>query len=163
IMWSRAAIPILLLAITVAPSARAGDTPSTPGKVLITTKSAEAREAYLRGRHLTENLRISQGRTEYERAVQLDPSFARAYLDLAGAQPTTKGFFDTIGKAVELASTVSEGERLMIQAAMAGANGDNASQLRILAELAGKYPSDERALALLGNAMFGTQDYPAAV
>jgi tetratricopeptide (TPR) repeat protein len=162
-MLARASIPMLLLAMTLAPAARAGDAPASAGKVPITTKSAEAREAYLRGRDLAEKLRVAQGRAEYERAVQLDPSFARAYLDLANAQPTTKSAFETIAKAVALAGTVSEGERLMIQGAMAGFNGDNASQLEILTELASKYPADERALTLLGNTLFGTQDYAAAV
>src|SRR5262245_20306296 len=162
-MLARAVIPILLLATTVAPSARAGDASSTAGKVPITTKSAEAREAYLRGRSLADNLRIAQARTDFERAVELDPSFARAYLDLAGTQPTTKGFFETMAKAVALESKVSEGERMMTHGAMAGANGDNASQHGSYSELARKYPGDERAVMLFGTALFGTQDYAAAV
>jgi len=58
---------------------------------------------------------------------------------------------------------VSDGEKLMIQGGKAGADADNAAQLRIYSDLAAKYPGDERALSLLGNAHFGTQDYQAAI
>jgi tetratricopeptide (TPR) repeat protein len=160
-MWGRTSISILLLSMTLTAAARAGD--AAAGKVPITTTSADAREAYVRGRDLAEKLRIQQGRAEYERAVQLDPNFALAYLNLAGTQPTTKDFFDTLAKAVALADQVSDGERLMIRGAEAGGNADNATQLKIYNELVTKYPADERALNLLGNALFGTQDYAAAI
>jgi tetratricopeptide (TPR) repeat protein len=162
-MLARGSIPILLLSTALTAVARAGDTPAAAGKVPITTSSAAAREAYLRGRDLAEKLRIQQARGEYERAVQLDPTFAFAYLNLAGTQPTTKEFFDTMAKAVTLADKVSEGERLMIRGTEAGGNADNATQLEIFTDLAAKYPGDERALTLLGNALFGTQDYAAAI
>jgi len=162
-MLRRTSISILLLSMLLAAAAQAGDPPAAAGKVPITTTSAQAREAYLRGRDLAEKLRNQQARTEYERAVQLDPNFALAYLNLAGTQPTTKGFFDTMAKAVALADKVSEGERLMIRGAEAGGNGDNATQLEAYSDLAAKYSADERALNLLANALFGTQDYAAAV
>src|SRR6188474_1802882 len=139
-MLARASLPVLLLCTTLTGSAQAKSTPTTAGKIPITTSSDAAREAYLRGRDLAEKLRITQARSEYERAVQLDPSFALAYLNLAGTQPTTKGFFDTMAKAVALQGKVSDGERLMIQGAEAGGNGDNAAQLRIYSDLAAKYP-----------------------
>ncbi len=162
-MLGRASIPILLFATVLTAVAQAGDTPAAAGKVPITTTSAEAREAYLRGRDLAEKLRNQQARSEYERAVQLDPNFALAHLNLAGTQPTTKDFFDTMAKAVALADKVSEGERLMIRGAEAGACADNATQLEIYTDLAAKYPADERALNLLATAQFGTQDYKAAI
>ena len=162
-MLARASIPILLSSLVLTVAAQAGDTPASAGKVTITTTSAEAREAYLRGRDLTEKLRNQQARSEYERAVQLDPNFALAYLNLAGTQPTTKDFFDTMAKAVALADKVSDGERLMIRGAEAGATADNATQLEIYTDLAAKYPADERALNLLAVALFGTQDYKAAI
>ena len=162
-MLRRASIPILLLSTVLTAAVQAGDTPAAAGKVPITTTSAEAREAYLRGRDLAEKLRNQQARTEYERAVQLDPNFALAYLNLAGTQPTTKGFFETMAKAVALVEKVSEGERLMIRGAEAGGNADNATQCKIYTDLAAKYPADERALNLLATAQFGMQDYAAAV
>ena len=162
-MWGRVSIPMLLLSTTLGAVAQAADAPAAAGKVPITTVSAEARKAYLNGRDLAEKLRVQQARAEYERAVQLDPNFALAYLNLAGTQPSTKEFFDTLTKAVALADKVSEGERLMIRGADAGSHGDNAAQLEIFTQLAAKYPADERALSLLGNTLFGTQDYAAAI
>src|SRR5262245_10755573 len=111
---------MFLLVVMLAPVARAGEAPASSGKVPITTKSEEARAAYLRGRDLDERLRHAEGRAEFERAVQLDPDFALAYLALAAVQPTPKSEFATMAKAAAVAGTVSEGERLMIQGRLAG-------------------------------------------
>src|SRR5262245_36471703 len=132
-------------------------------KVPITTASAEARDAFLRGRDLFEKLRVQQSRTEFERAVQLDPNFALAYFNLANSQPTTKEFFDTMQKAVAVADRVSPGERLMIRGGEVGATGDNAAQVKIYEELVASYPGDERALTLLGGSHFGAQRYAEAI
>ena len=165
-MLARRFLSVLMLAVTLAATLEAGNAPgpsATAGKVPITTVSPEARDAFLRGRDLAEKLRIQRARGEYERAVQIDPDFALAYLNLAGTQPTTKDFFATLAKAVALADRVSDGERLMIQGGAAGSTGDNAAQLKIYEELVAKYPGDERALTLLGNAYFGIQRWTEAV
>jgi tetratricopeptide (TPR) repeat protein len=164
-MLARRFVSVLLLAVTLVATVQAGNSPgpgATAGKVPITTISPEARDAFLRGRDLAEKLQIQLARGEYERAVQLDPNFALAYLNLAGTQPTTKDFFATMAKAVALADKVSDGERLMIQGGAAGGNGDNAAQSKIYEELVAKYPADERALTLLANAHFGTQHWAEA-
>jgi tetratricopeptide (TPR) repeat protein len=133
------------------------------GSVPITTVSAEARAAYLEGRGLVERLRGQEARAHFERAVAADPDFALARLALAQNQPSAKGFFDELARAVALAPKVSEGERLMILAADAGGKGDNERATRLLEELVAKYPRDERALVLLGGAHFGAQRYPQAI
>jgi tetratricopeptide (TPR) repeat protein len=133
------------------------------GKIPVTTASEPAREAYLEGRDLQEKLQAQAAHTEFERAVQLDPNFALAHMSAANTAPTTKDFYASMQKATSLAANVSEGERLMIEGAAAGGNGDNAGQLEIYQKLVAKYPQDERALALLGNALFGTQEYAKAI
>ncbi len=165
-MFKRPSFPMLLLAVALATPVQGGGAPApaaAAGKIPITTASAAARDAFLRGRDLTEKLRIQQARGEYTRAVELDPNFALAYLNLAGTQPTTKEFFATLAQAEALAGKVSEGERLMIQGAVVASTGDNTAQDKIYEELVAKYPADERALALLGNAHFGAQRYAEAI
>jgi tetratricopeptide (TPR) repeat protein len=151
-----------LLALFAA-SIAAAAAPAAAATVPITTASAEARAAYLEGRGLVERLRGVEARPHFERAVALDAQFALAQLALAQNQPTAKGFFDHLARAVALAPKVSEGERLMILGAEAGGQGDNDRQVKLYDELVAKHPDDARAWMLLGGAHFGAQRYPQAI
>jgi tetratricopeptide (TPR) repeat protein len=133
------------------------------GKVPITTSSNEARQLYLKGRHMADTLRATDARQFYRQAIAKDPGFARAYLDLAANAGTAKEFFDPLKKAVALADKVSEPERLMILGLDAGARGDVAGQKARYSKLVELYPKDERALVLMGNYYFGLQDYLSAI
>ncbi|MBA2458468.1 MAG: tetratricopeptide repeat protein [Gemmatimonadales bacterium] len=86
-----------------------------------------------------------------------------AHYQLALNSATAKDFFEHLGQATALASKASDGERLMIRALEAGGNADPAATLKIVQELVAKYPDDERAHFLLGNAWFGQQEYAKAV
>jgi tetratricopeptide (TPR) repeat protein len=133
------------------------------GKIPITTSSEEARQLYLKGRNLADTLRATDARRFYQEAVAKDPSFARAYLDLANTAGTAKEFFAAVKRAVALADKASEPERLMILGLDAGTKGDVAGQKARYSKLVEGFPKDERALVLLGNFYFGQQDYPAAI
>jgi tetratricopeptide (TPR) repeat protein len=129
-------------------------------KIPVTTASAEARQEYLKGRTLGENLRAHDSREVLKRAVAKDPGFALAHYSLALNSPTAKEFFSHLKDAVTLASKASEGERLMILGLEAGANADTEKQREYYEQLVAAYPQDERAHFLLGNNYFGQQDYP---
>jgi len=133
------------------------------GAVALTTASEEARQLYLQGRALSENLRAHDGRKLYEQAAAKDPSFAMAHYQLAANSATAKDFFDHLKQAVALSDKVSEGERLMIQALEAGGNANPSKALELQQELVAKYPNDERAHFLLGGAWFGQQEYEKAI
>jgi tetratricopeptide (TPR) repeat protein len=64
---------------------------------------------------------------------------------------------------VALADKASDGERMLIQAAEAGANADPAKQKEILDKLVAAYPNDERAHFNLGGYYFGQQDFAQAI
>lgn len=133
-------------------------------KIPITTKSEKAKEFFLKGRHLAETMRIQESQKFFQMAVEEDPSFALAHLNLAFAQPTPKAFFDSYDKAKELAPNVSEGERLQILGFGALAlNGDASAQRDMFMKLVTLYPDDERAHNLLGNHYFGQQKYNKAI
>jgi len=160
---------VLVLAAVVAgagcssPEAARPADPAPARKVPITTASAEARSEYLEGRNLVERLQIQNSIAHFDKAIAADPSFALAELGRANSSPTGAEFFAHLAKAVSLADKASDGERLMIQAANAGASGRSTEQARLLEQLVAAYPDDERAQFALGTFDFGQQDYKAAI
>jgi tetratricopeptide (TPR) repeat protein len=132
-------------------------------KIPVTTSTAEAREEYVKGRALGENLRTHDSREVLKRAVAKDPDFALAHYSLALNSPTAKEFFAHLKEAVALAGNVSQGERLMILGLQAGANADTDKQRKYYEQLVAEYPHDERAHFLLGNNYFGQQEYAKAL
>jgi tetratricopeptide (TPR) repeat protein len=163
------AVIISALAVSscqVEPNTATATSPSTTGnngKVAITTSSEEARKEFLAGRDLSEKLRITDSIAHFDKAISLDPNFALAELSRANASPTAKEFFEHLKKAVALADKASDGERMLIQAAEAGANGDPTKQKEILEKLVSAYPNDERAHFNLGGYYFGQQDFTQAI
>jgi len=146
--------------------ATAGATPGTPDaskSVSLTTSSAEAKDLYLKGRTLSENLRAHDGRQLFEQAAAKDPSFAMAHYQLALTSPTAKDFFAHLNEAVTLSDKATEGERLMIQVAKANADAQPQKALDLSKELASKYPGDERAQFILGGSYFAQQNYEKAI
>jgi tetratricopeptide (TPR) repeat protein len=136
---------------------------SAGGKLPITTRSDDARQEFLQGRDLSERLLAQEALQHFDKAISLDPEFATAEMMRAATSPTAKEFFDHLNKAVSLAGKTSEGEKLMILANQAAANGDSAKQKDDLEKLAAAYPSDERVQFSLGNFYFGQQNLDAAV
>ena len=136
---------------------------SEGGKIPITTKSEEARNEFLQGRALAEKLLAQDSLAHFDRAIALDPEFAAAEFARCNASPTAKEFFEHQQKAVSLADKASEGEKLLILANQAGANGDAAKQKEYLEKLVTEYPSDERAHFNLGGYYFGQQEFAQAI
>lgn len=133
------------------------------GAVPLSTNSEEARRIYLEARAVAEQLRAHEGRELYRQAAAADPNFAMAHYQLALNAATAKDFLEHMKQAVALSDRASEGERLFILAADAGANADPAKALEYQQELVTKYPRDERAHQLLGTAYFGRQEYDKAI
>lgn len=136
---------------------------SSSGKLPITTSSEEAKKEFLQGRDLAEKLLAQDSLQHFDKAISLDPNFASAELGRANSSPTAKEFFDHQKKAVSLADKASEGEKLLILASEAGANGDVAKQKEYLDKLVAAYPNEERAHFNLGGYYFGQQDYAQAI
>lgn len=133
------------------------------GKIPITTSSEAARQAYLDGRALLDKLRGQDARAHFERAVAEDPDFAVAHLQLAFTEPTFRGFFDQIDRAVALANGASTGEQIWIRGVKSGVDGHAMEQRAAYRDLVAAFPDDERAHTLLGNHFFGQQEYELAI
>jgi tetratricopeptide (TPR) repeat protein len=153
----------LILVISALLVAIIGCAPKDTGKVPITTTSKKARDYFLQGRYLFETLQAQESKEYFEKAVAEDPDFATAYLFLAFAQPSVKGFFEQLDKAKALADNVSDGERWYILGVEAVAGGLPMKQREYYQRMVGAYPNDERAFTLLGNSYFGQQDYEEAI
>jgi len=146
-----------------ADQAAPADTAAAAGEIPISTESAEAREEFLAGRELAEGLRFADAREHFEKAVLADPAFALGYLSLANTAPSAQAFFDNLGRAVELVSNASPGERNLILAADAGAKSRPADQAKLLRELIAMHPGDKRAHNALAGLYFGQQKYGQAI
>ena len=136
---------------------------SANGKIPMTTSSEEARKEFVQGRDLSEKLLTQDSIQHFDKAISLDPNFALAHLNRAQVSPTGKEFFDHLKMAVSLADKASNGERLLILATEAGANGNAAKQREYLDQLVAAYPNDERAHVTLAGYYFGQQDFPQAI
>jgi tetratricopeptide (TPR) repeat protein len=136
---------------------------SLDGKIPVTTKSEDARTEFLQAQSLSDRLLANDSLQHFDRAIALDPDFASAEMARAANSPTAQEFFDHLKKAVSLADKVSQGERLVILAAEAGANGDAVKQKEYLDQLVAAYPNDERAHINLANYDFGQQDLAGAI
>ncbi len=136
---------------------------SDGGKIPITTSSEEARKEFLAGRDLSERLLGQESLQHFDKALELDPEFASAELGRANNSPTAKEFFEHQKKAIALASKTSNGEKLLILANQAGANGVPEMQKEYLDQLVTAYPNDERAQFSLGNYYFAQQELDEAL
>jgi tetratricopeptide (TPR) repeat protein len=162
-------LTVLVLSLAVASACNKANNVSSAsaasdgGKIPITTKSEEAKNEFLQGRALAEKLLAQDSLAHFDKAISLDPQFATAELARANASGTAKEFFEHQQKAVNLADKASEGEKLVILANQAGANGDAAKQKEYLEKLVAQYPGDERAHFNLGGYYFAQQDFAKAV
>jgi len=159
----RPRVVLAVATILVGYNAAHAQTSGGSGKIPVTTSSVEAKQQYVKGRTLGENLRAYDSREFLTQAAAKDPGMALAHYNLALNAPTAKDFFEHLKRAVALADKASEGERLMILGLQAGANADTKLQRDYYERLTAAYPRDERGHFLLGGAYFGQQDYAKAI
>jgi hypothetical protein len=136
-----------LAVASVAGNTKAALNGSNTDKISITTKSDEAKKEFLTGRDLSERLLQQESLAHFDKAIALDPDFALAILLRGNNSSIANEFFEYQKKAEALSGKVSEGERLLILASGAAANGDVAKQKEYLVKLVAIYPrTSERSL-----------------
>jgi len=162
---TRRRLATLLAAVAVGALAACGGETLTPapGKMPVTTTSKAALKEYFTGRDLVEKLRGGEAGAHFLKAAELDPKFALAHLGVATTAPGPTEFFPALRRAVELAPLVTEAEANIINAGEAGVNSRPDEQRRLLEANAKAYPDDERAHSMLGNFLFGSQEWEAAI
>ncbi len=116
-------------------------------QIPITTNSDEARQLFVEGRYWFENALLDRADSLLEIALQFDPDFALAYLFLSAQ--------NGLPKAKELASTVSEGEALLIELFEAFYQEDSARHRRANDNLIQLFPKDKHLRYLVGLGLSG--------
>jgi len=120
----------------------------------LTTTSMEAYKYFLEGKDDIDNLYAEGARKSLEKAVELDPQFAMAYLYLGDAYSELghrDARDDAYRKAKSYSDKATEKERLYIEAQYANRiERDSEKRLRIYKELAEKYPKEKEVHYELG-------------
>jgi len=132
-------------------------------KVPVTTASESARDLYMQGQALLDDLHFLDANEQFTQAVEADTEFAMAYLMLSQTAQSTAEFLDAIGKTAAYAENVSAGEKLYIRAAVAASENDQDGQEEALVQLVAMFPQDERTHMQLGNFLTGQQDFAGAI
>jgi len=120
----------------------------------VTTSSLEAYNLYLRGVELSIKMYLEESRQALEKAVEIDPTFASAYLELSYVyfqMEDPSGNVEALKKAMELSDRVLEKERLFIEAAYVSVvEFDLEKSVELYENLVSKYPREKLALFWLG-------------
>ena len=133
----------------------------------VTTTSMEAYGYFLRGQDANDKGYSQDAMRFFEKAVEIDSTFAMAYFYLFGVYSTERGTKEVdsaLKRAKRFSENATEKERLYIDAAFVayyGSEGKNRTD--ILQELVQKYPNEKRALVDLGSDHAGNNMFPEAI
>jgi serine/threonine protein kinase/Tfp pilus assembly protein PilF len=120
----------------------------------VTTGSMEAYQFFLKGREAYEKFYDEEARQYLEKAVEIDPDFATAYLYLSriyNSQNDTKARDEALEKAITLSLKTTKKERLWIEAFYARyIERDTEKYFGLLQQIAEKYPKEKRVHHVLG-------------
>jgi serine/threonine protein kinase/tetratricopeptide (TPR) repeat protein len=117
----------------------------------VSSTSLEAYRLYSEGSKAASNVRMADAEKFFKAAVDIDPSFAEAYLHLShvsghlGRKTARQEYFKL---ALKHADRLSERHRLMLDIEVARERGQTAQARRQLDDLLSKYPDTEEAYQL---------------
>ena len=133
----------------------------------VTTSSMDAYNEFLKGIEKYERYYYEEARKLFENSIKLDPNFAAAHQWLAltyGKLGDTKATTEILIKAKALAEKTNEKDRLNIYALYAQViENDVEKRIRILEELATKYPREKRIHYNLGIHYWNKKEFSAAI
>ena len=126
-----------------------GDEPADRPIAEVTTASLEAFQLYTGGAEASDNFRLVDARRLLEQAVEIDPSFAMAYFELAEATRTLGQASlsnEYLEKALEHLERLPDRQLLLLQAVYAlRVEGDADRATGILETLVSLHPDEEQA------------------
>jgi eukaryotic-like serine/threonine-protein kinase len=131
------------------------------------TSSLEAYKYFLEGQENLEKMYFEDARKNLEKAVELDPEFAIAYLSLYQIQRRFNNAqlaAEALEKAKAFAGKATEKERLYIEATYARRVENNTDkEFGILQEIAAKYPREKAVHSSLFSIYQQKKMYPEAI
>jgi len=133
----------------------------------ITTQSLQAYEYFLKGKAAYNLLYWDDAKKNMEKAIEIDPAFAMAYVYLAWANYNTgdvKARNETIEKAMAFSNKTSQKDRLYLDAGYAlFVKQDFDKHYALLKALVQKYPDEKWAFHYLGDFLWTyREDLPGA-
>jgi tetratricopeptide (TPR) repeat protein len=133
-----------------------------PASITFTSKSPEAIAHFEKGATLADNVRPAEAAEEFAAALKLDPGFLVAQAEHGMVTPGPDGLKE-IESAAAAAKDVSEPERLLIEAILAGRRGEGSTQVSTLRRLTEVAPRYSRGHYLLGARLLAREDVEGGV
>jgi tetratricopeptide (TPR) repeat protein len=121
-------------------------------EIPITTKSGDARLAFVAGQAAVDRGDGAQANALYRTAVAADPTFTYAWVNLSNVTFSTEEFNAALRGAEQGAAQASEGERLLLEFNQQFLANNFGAQLEIARKLTQKYPEAPRAWMVLQGA-----------
>jgi serine/threonine protein kinase/tetratricopeptide (TPR) repeat protein len=164
------ALDLLARAVRQALGESLGSISQTSEKLAeVTTPSLEALQLFTEGAALQKDARLVEARALYERALELDPEFARAYAGLATTY-RSMGFMtdDALAEryfqeALKRLEKVGERERLEIEGMYHGVMGRYENAVRLYQLLIERYPNDDEYHISLARQYVGLSRHQEAI
>ncbi|KAF0247832.1 MAG: TPR repeat-containing serine/threonine protein kinase, partial [bacterium] len=132
----------------------------------VTSESIAAYKHYEQGVENTLKLFFSDAITEFEKAIEIDPNFAMAYLQLGIVKlrmGDEKGTQLAINKATQLIDRVALKEKLYIRGLEAMLEGQAEKRIDLFKEITERFINDKEAFRLLGTAYLSDEQLDKAV
>ncbi len=130
-----------------------------------TTGNLEAYQHYFQGEQYNNRYQFKEAEKEFNRAIELDPTFALAYYRLAfatswfGGERATKPML----KAMQYIAKAPEKERYLIKAFNAHTQGNREEAIKLYQDLLQLYPTEKEALFEVGDLLVHKGDHLPAL
>jgi len=150
-------------------SLQVGDQASGRPIAEVTTPSLEAYQLYTEGYQAMANVRFPDAREAFEKAVEIDPSFAMAYMQLSGLAQTrgeNAVAREYMNLAYENRDRLTERQELLVRSQHAFFDDDYEQAAETAATIVERYPDEELAylsLSVLYKVLQRTDDAVAVV
>ena len=128
----------------------------------ITTTSDEARSHYAMGERLLDVGRSQEANAHFRKAVELDSTFAYAYLGIANSAASAPEFKANVDAAARHIEGKSEAERILLEVSRTFITNDAEGRLELAQRLTQAHPNSPRAWLVLGNAQQALNQHVAA-
>jgi eukaryotic-like serine/threonine-protein kinase len=130
-----------------------------------TTANIEAYQHYFQGEQYINKYQFKEAEKEFNKAIELDPTFALAYYRLAfatswyGGERATKPML----KAMQYIAKAPEKERYLIKAFNAHTEGNRDEAIKLYQEVLQSYPTEKEALFEVGDLLVHKGDHLPAI
>jgi tetratricopeptide (TPR) repeat protein len=121
-------------------------------EIPVTTKSADARMAFVAGQAALDRGDGQQANDLFRTAVAADPDFVYAWFNLSNVTFSTEEFNAALRGAERGLAQVSDGERMLVEFNKLFLDNNFSAQLALAKQLTEKYPKSPRAWMLLAAA-----------